>query len=103
VRRYLWFALTFFAGAVIGWLLTHRAAPPRGAEHVVKFSLDQSDPSDPAGHRHTDYTVYRVTSADRGIIRGTPAGPPADGPRPVIVTLVGRERVAYYGLPVKAP
>lgn len=98
-RRFL---LGFACGAALGagaaLLLggPGRAAPPEPAH---EFSVDRPDAADPTGRALAEFEVYRVTTADRGVVSGTVAPPAAAGPRPTIVTLRGRGRVTYYGLP----
>jgi hypothetical protein len=104
MRRYALSAIVLGCVFVAGWLVgrapfSQATGQTQAPDSATELLVDLPDPADPTGRRLTEYTIYRITSADRGIVFGTAAPPPADGPRPVIVTLQGRERIAYYGLP----
>ena len=100
MKRCVVSALLLAVGATVGWVVRGERRGPDRHEPSSTFVIQEPDAVSPSGVRLRKYSVYRITSTADGIRHGTPDAPP-DGPRPTIVTLVGTDHVAYYGLPVE--
>lgn len=102
MRRTVPLVIAFLAVFAAGWLMGRvktADTTDTSADPAAEIIIQEPDASDPFGIRLRTYSVYRITSTGEGIRSGSADAPPANGPKPTIVTLVGTQRVAYYGLP----